>query len=105
MLGRGPGELLVEAAVVPGPEGEVLAEADETVLDTAPPAHLGHLVRAGERQPPGGEKHFTLLRRTWSGHNGNPVYRVIRRIEAKQVKCKRFRCIYSKSLERYLGHT
>ena len=58
MLGRGPGELLVEAAVVPGPEGEVLAEADETVLDTAPPAHLGHLVRAGERQPPGGEKHL-----------------------------------------------
>ena len=53
MLGRGPGELLVEAAVVPGPEGEVLAEADETVLDTAPPADLGHLVRAGERQPPG----------------------------------------------------
>ena len=49
---RQTGELLVEAAVGPGPEGEALAEADETVLDTAPPADLGHLVRAGERQPP-----------------------------------------------------
>ena len=66
MLGRGPGELLVEAAVVPGPEGEVLAEADETVLDTAPPAHLGHLVRAGERQPPGRNIYFTSADLEWT---------------------------------------
>ena len=72
MLCRGPGELLVEAAVGPGPEREVLAEADETVLDTSPPARLGNLVRAGERQPPGGEKHFTLLRQAWGGR-GNLV--------------------------------
>ena len=56
MLSFGPGELLVEARRAgPGPEREVPAEVDETVLDTSPPrpSRWGQLLRTGERQSPG----------------------------------------------------